>query len=74
MAHHRRRYPRARTPTTRSKRTWFMSAWPARHDIICHRRPKRRATKALLRALLAGRDPDGVAWPLRSNRPHQYYW
>lgn len=37
-------------------------------------RPKRRLTRRIVRSILAGRDPDGVAFPLGGRRPHVYFW
>ena len=51
-----------------------MSAWPAWHDRLFHRRPKRRAAKALEQAVIKGADADALAWPVSSNKPHAYYW
>lgn len=37
-------------------------------------RPKRRSERQLCHLILGGLDPDGVAWPVSNNKPHQYYW
>jgi hypothetical protein len=53
---------------------FWLSTWPAWHDIVHHRRPNRRKTRALERALEFDRlDTDDALWPL-SKRPHTYYW
>jgi hypothetical protein len=51
-----------------------MGSYPAWWDRTFHTRKKRAATRALERKVLAGVDPDDVAWPLSSNKPHIYYW
>lgn len=51
-----------------------MNRWPAWWDRLFHTRPKRVATKRLERAILRGADPDDLAWPLNSRKPHIYYW
>lgn len=38
------------------------------------RRPQRRIEAALCRDVEMGRDPEGIAWPLGSRKPHEYYW
>lgn len=37
-------------------------------------RPKRRMERQLCHLIMVGIDPDGVAWPVANNKPHQYYW
>lgn len=52
-----------------------MNGWPAWWDRLFHTRPKRAATKRLERAVLRGLvDPDDLAWPLGSRKPHNYFW
>lgn len=84
MAHFRRHKPRTRTSRGYSSRAGnerfkahhanWMCWWPAWHDIIFHRRPHRRRTAELERAVLHDRvDADIAAWPT-AKRPHKYYW
>ena len=37
-------------------------------------RPKRRLEKKLCHRVMAGDDPEGIAWPLGNHKPHEYYW
>ena len=84
MANFRRNKPRHRTSRGYSKRAGnerfkqhhaaWMRWWPAWHDILHHRRPHRRQTAAIERAVLLDRvDPDIAEWPV-AKRPHLYYW
>lgn len=77
MANFRRARPRVRTRSRYSWKhngpTYFMKTWPAWWDIVFHRRPPRRRGKALEIAVMKGRDPDGISWPLNKNK-HLYYW
>jgi len=51
-----------------------MASWPAWWDREFNVRPKRSATRRLERQILKGRDPEDIAWPLSSHKPHIYYW
>ena len=83
MANFKRNKPRLRTFRGYSMRAGaarfdkyhsaWMCSWPAWHDILHHRRPPRRKTAALERAVLSGADADAIAWPT-GKRPHLYYW
>lgn len=82
MAHFRRNKPRIRTFRGYSARAsdgryagyscWTRN-YPAWHDILYHRRPHRRETKAVELKIMRGLDDDAALWPL-SKKPHQYYW
>lgn len=66
------------TPTIDIRAVWprwynFMSHNPAWFDREFHTRPHRVATRRFERAILAGADPDDIAWPVR-NKPTNYYW
>jgi hypothetical protein len=37
-------------------------------------RPERRKNKRLCNKVLKGADPDNIAWPLGTRKPHIYYW
>jgi hypothetical protein len=37
-------------------------------------RPRRRQNKRCCMAVLKGKDPDGLVFPLGNHRPHEYYW
>jgi hypothetical protein len=78
MANFRRRRPRANTLShtgRRSYKTNPMSTWPSWWDLVFHTRPRRREQQRLLRDIKMGwRDPDGVAWPLGADKPHNYFW
>ncbi len=37
-------------------------------------RPKRNANKRLCKKVEQGMDPEGIAWPLGSKKPHVYFW
>ncbi len=37
-------------------------------------RPRSRVNKKLCHAVLRGKDPDGIAFPLGNSKPHEYYW
>lgn len=37
-------------------------------------KPKRRKNDRLCHRIIKGDDPDNVAWPLGSHKPHLYYW
>lgn len=74
MANFKRGYSKLRgrkgKPHTRS-----LQSWPRWWDVLHHRRPPRRITHALVKAVLEQRiDPDEVAWPVSSHKPHAYYW
>jgi hypothetical protein len=71
MAHYKRGKDRTAGKATRGGS--FLKSYPRWHDIVFHRRPQRRRTKALERAILKGGDPDVTAWPLQ-RKPHVYYW
>lgn len=73
MAHYKRGKCRFHGKGHRSDKTWFMSTEPRWHNILFHRRPFRRADKRLAKKVLAGIDPDNLAWP-RFHRPQIYYW
>jgi len=51
-----------------------MSSWPKWWDLTFHTRPKRAANRRLERAVVKGKDPDNIAWPLGNHKPHKYYW
>lgn len=36
--------------------------------------PLRHENRRLCRQVLAGNEPDALAWPLGSRKPHYYYW
>jgi hypothetical protein len=71
MANYKRKRPR--TTSTKHSIT-SMSAWPRRHDVVFHTRPKRRAERRAIDAIRRGDDPDGVGWPLGNHKPHKYFW
>lgn len=86
MAHHRRKKPRIRTSAKRYDKWrekelaergvhhYWLSSWPAWHDIQFHRRPHRRYTKTMEhRVLSAAIDPDEACWPL-AKKPHIWFW
>lgn len=52
----------------------MMSSWPRWWDIVFHTRPKRREQSRLLHKVMQGHDPDAIAWPVNSRKPHNYYW
>lgn len=53
---------------------YWLDNWPSAWDLVYHRRPPRRRTKALEGVVMRGdRDPDDIAWPL-AKKPHLYYW
>lgn len=78
MANFKRRLPRARTRShysPRARQTYWLGTWPAAWDVLYHRRPQRRRTRAIEKAILrGGMDPDSATWPLGNRKPHQYYW
>jgi hypothetical protein len=37
-------------------------------------KPRRNENNKLCRQIVAGKDPDALAWPLGSRKPHYYYW
>lgn len=75
MANFKRRRPRTSPGCRGSSRGYWLRHWPRWWDVIFHGRPKRRATQALLNKVRRDElDADDVAWPLRSHRPHKYYW
>lgn len=51
-----------------------INSYPKSWDIIYHRRPKRRANRALEKKIMQGYDADGIVWPVGNHRPHTYYW
>jgi hypothetical protein len=68
----KRRYEKL--PSHIAKWVWLYQ-WPEYWDILYHRRPNRRLTKALERAARFDvHDADCVVWPLGNHRPHKYYW
>lgn len=77
MAHYRRKHSAVNTRSRyspRARQTEWMNTWPAWWDIVFHRRPQRRRSRALENAVLRGYlDPDGIAWPLNRGK-HRYYW
>lgn len=77
MAHFRCRRSRLSTTHTgyshRSQPGYWMNSWPAWWDLVFHRRPPRRRTKRLEQAVMQGRDPDDIAWPV-AKKPHNYFW
>ena len=37
-------------------------------------RPKRRRNKEVCTAIMKGKDPDDLVYPLGNRKPHIYYW
>lgn len=85
MANHKRRRPRTsgahsphvgrdtRNPDHPMYYNWLAN-WPRWWDIVFHRRPERRRTKAMVRRIMLGQlDADDAAWPV-PKKPHQYFW
>jgi hypothetical protein len=59
---------------TLCERLW-LRRWPRWWDIVFHRRPERRKTRAAERKIVTGVvDVDAAIWPLGNNKPHSYYW
>ncbi|MDT2022017.1 hypothetical protein [Methylocella sp. CPCC 101449] len=75
MANFKRKKPKAKTFPKHDKRRggFWLNSWPAWHDVLYHRRPVRRDTAGIERAIMAGADAEAVIWP-RNKRPHAYYW
>lgn len=61
------------SPVKGQDRRRWTKGYPRWWDKLHHTRPARSATRALERAVLRGRDPDGMTWP-DGRKPHIYYW
>lgn len=82
MAHYKRGRPRT-SPSHNTRGNWdkhtppprwmLMSSWPRYWDILYHTRPRRRRTREAVVAVMQGRDPDAILWPVEK-KPHIYYW
>ncbi len=84
MAHYKRKRPRTsgtHSPMNRREidapgrpKHWWLGAEPRWHDVVFHRRPRRREAAAVARAILVGGlDPDDAIWP-HAKWPTTYYW
>jgi hypothetical protein len=51
-----------------------MNSYPKSWDIIYHRRPRRRESRALEKKIMKGYDADEIVWPVGNHKPHTYYW
>lgn len=83
MANFKRRRPRSAPVKVRRGRYYAnrgikprfeMGNWPRWWDYVFHTRPKRAATREMERRVMQGDDPDAMAWPLGSRKPHLYFW
>lgn len=85
MAHYKRRRPRTSPSHNTRWNKWlakqlpgydrwgWLRSWPRWHDVVYHTRPRRRRTRVAIVAVMQGRDPDAILWPVEK-KPHIYYW